>query len=43
MPKILEDLRKKIMKRGMPKSNSYAIATSVLQKRGLLKKKRKVK
>ena len=38
MPKILEDLRKKIEKKGNSKSSSYAIATSALQKQGKLKK-----
>lgn len=38
MPKILEDLRKKIQKQGKPKSNAYAIATAALQKQGKLKK-----
>lgn len=39
MPKILEDLRKKIgAKEGVSKSSSYAIATAALQKQGKLKK-----
>lgn len=38
MPKILEDLRKKVEKKGHSKSSAYAIATSALQKQGKLKK-----
>jgi len=41
MPKILEDLRKKIQKTGKSKSSAYAIATSALQKQGKLKKAKK--
>ena len=37
MPKILEDLEKKIEKSGKPKSNAFAIATSALQKQGKMK------
>lgn len=38
MPKILEDLRKKVQAKGASKSSAYAIATSALQKQGKLKK-----
>lgn len=38
MPKILDDLVKKLMKKGHDKSSAYAIATSSLQKAGKLKK-----
>ena len=37
MPKILEDLEKKIEKSGKPKSNAFAIATSARQKQGKMK------
>jgi hypothetical protein len=38
MPKILERLRSQLMAKGMPKPNAYAVATSQLQKHGVLKK-----
>jgi len=38
MPKILERLKNQLVAKGMPKSNAYAIATSQLQKHGVLKK-----
>ena len=38
MPKVLEDLVTKLQKQGKSKSSAYAIATSALQKRGVLKK-----
>lgn len=38
MPKILEDRVKAIMRKGTPKSNAFAIATSALQKEGKMKK-----
>lgn len=38
MPQILEKLVKKLEKKGQPKSNAFAIATSVLQKQGKLQK-----
>lgn len=40
MPKILEDLRKKIAAgdKSLSKSSSYAIATSALQKQGKMPK-----
>lgn len=38
MPKIVEDLAKKIQKSGKSKSAAYAIATSAMQKQGKLKK-----
>jgi pyrroline-5-carboxylate reductase len=38
MPKILERLKDQLVAKGMPKSNAYAIATSQLQKHGVLKK-----
>jgi hypothetical protein len=40
MPKILEDLRKQIAAKNpkLPKSSTYAIATSALQKQGKLPK-----
>ena len=41
MPKIVEDLAKKIQKTGKSKSAAYAIATSALQKQGKLKKGKK--
>jgi hypothetical protein len=41
MPKMLEDLRKKIQKTGKSKSSAYAIATSALQEQGKLKKRKK--
>lgn len=37
MPKILENLVKKLESQGKSTSSAYAIATSVLQKRGVLK------
>ncbi len=43
MPKILEDLVKKLMADGKTKSQAYAIATDALQKQGKLKKKKKRK
>lgn len=38
MPKIVEDLAKKIQKTGKSKSAAYAIATAAMQKQGKLKK-----
>ena len=38
MPKALEDLVKKLIAKGYEKSRAYAIATSQLQKRGVLKR-----
>lgn len=38
MPKVLEDLVKKLQKKGTPKSNAYAIATSALKKQGKMAK-----
>jgi hypothetical protein len=38
VPKIVEDLAKKIQKTGKSKSAAYAIATSAMQKQGKLKK-----
>lgn len=38
MPKILERLVGQLQAKGMPKANSYAVATSQLQKAGDLKK-----
>lgn len=40
MPKIMEDLRRKIAAKNptMPKSSTYAIATAALQKQGKLPK-----
>ena len=45
MPKILEDLRKKIAAGNpkLPKSSTYAIATSQLQKSGKLSKAKPAK
>ena len=43
MPKIVEDLAKKIQKTGKSKSSAYAIATAALQKQGKMPKKRKSK
>lgn len=40
MPKILEDLVKKISKK-QPKKNAWAIATAALQKQGKLPKGKK--
>lgn len=37
MPKILERLRDQLMAKGMPKPRAYAVATSQLQKHGILK------
>jgi hypothetical protein len=37
MPKVLENLVSKLQGKGMDKSKAYAIATSQLQKRGVLK------
>ena len=37
MPEVLEKLVKKLEARDVPTSNSYAIATSALQKQGKLK------
>ena len=39
MPKILENLVKKLLSKGKSKSAAYAIATSQLQKTGKLKPK----
>ena len=36
MPKILERLRGQLMAKGMPKAQAYAVATSQLQKHGVL-------
>jgi hypothetical protein len=43
MPKVLEDLRKKIAADNpkLSKSSTYAIATSQLQKKGVLPKAKK--
>ena len=43
MPKVLEDLRKKIASKqpGLSKSSTYAIATSALQKQGKMPKAKK--
>lgn len=38
MPQILDHLVKKLIKKGYPEDQAWAIATSQLQKRGLLKK-----
>lgn len=38
MPKIWEQMVQKFKDKGMPNEKAYAIATSVLQKRGVLKK-----
>jgi pyrroline-5-carboxylate reductase len=38
MPKVLEKLKDKLVARGMPKSNAYAVATSALQKQGKMKR-----
>jgi hypothetical protein len=38
MPKILERLKSQLMAKGMPKPNAYAVATSQLQKHGVLKR-----
>ena len=40
MPKVLEDLRQKIAAKNpkLPKSSTYAIATSALQKQGKMAK-----
>lgn len=38
MPKVLEDLVKKLKSKGMPENKAWAIATSTLQKKGVLKK-----
>lgn len=38
MPKILDDLEKKIEAKGKPRSNAFAIATSALQKQGKMKR-----
>lgn len=38
MPAILEKLKNKLMARGMPKSNAFAVATSALQKQGKMKR-----
>lgn len=38
MPKILERLVGQLQAKGQPKSNAFAIATSQLQKHGILKK-----
>lgn len=43
MPKALEDLVAKLKRQGKDESSAYAIATAALQKRGILKKKRKTK
>ena len=37
MPKKLEQMVKSMKKQGMDTSKAYAIATSVLQKKGLMK------
>lgn len=37
MPKILERLRSQLQAKGMDKSQAYAVATSQLQKHGVLK------
>jgi hypothetical protein len=41
MPKILHDLAKKMEERGYSKSKAWAIATSILQKQGKLKVKKR--
>lgn len=41
MPKALEDLVKKLIAKGMDKNKAWAVATSQLQKRGVLKKGKK--
>ena len=41
MPKILEDLVKKLSRKGKSKSAAYVIATSQLQKTGKLKPRTK--
>jgi len=38
MPKILERLKSQLMSKGMPKPQAFAVATSQLQKHGILKK-----
>lgn len=38
MPKVLEQRVRAIMRKGTPRSNAFAIATSQLQKQGVLKK-----
>lgn len=38
MPKILERLKNQLVAKGIPTSNAFAIATSQLQKHGVLKK-----
>lgn len=38
MPAILETLVQKLIKKGTPRSQAYAIATAQLQKQGELKK-----
>jgi hypothetical protein len=38
MPQVLEKRVKALLRLGMPKSKAYAIATSSLQKEGVLKK-----
>ncbi len=38
MPRILDERVKALMAKGMDESKAYAIATSSLQKEGLLKK-----
>jgi hypothetical protein len=38
MPQILEDRVKALMKKGMSRSQAYAIATAALQKEGKMKK-----
>lgn len=43
MPKILEDLVKKLKKEGKDEQSAYAIATSALKKSGKLPKKKKIK
>lgn len=37
MPKKLDQMVKSMKREGMPESKAYAIATSVLQKKGLMK------
>lgn len=37
MPAILEKLKDKLMAKGMPKPNAFAVATSALQKQGKMK------
>lgn len=41
MPKILHDLAKKLEKKGYAQSKAWAIATSILQKQGKLKVKKR--